>query len=117
MRFVVVLLIICGLFISAVFVGVYSGWFLFPSYFTESLIFISVTTLSLYAFLFRMRHSPMFTQLYLMSMVIKLTGSLAFIFLVILKDKASAPENAILFLLAYIIFTASEVYFLYHQKV
>ena len=67
-------------------------------------------------YLIRVRKPDSFVQLYLLFMVLKFLAYGAFVFILILKDKAGAEANALFFMATYFIFTALEVVFLFFRK-
>jgi O-antigen ligase len=107
----------CGIVVALV-IGVSSALQLNkPSFFVETLILIVVTTLGIYRFLTRSQNSlPLtFTQLYLLTIVIKLLACLAYCVFMTLHDKEGAATNLLFFLLMYVVFTALEVGFLFNK--
>lgn len=107
--------LVAGLF-AAVFAGAEYQWFgTIPSYTVEIIFFLGVTTATIFYFLIRQLQSPSFTQSYLLSIVLKMIGYGAFILMIIFKDKSGAFANALLFIVAYVLFTALEVSFLFKR--
>lgn len=106
--------------IAALYAAVFFGsreqvWTVAPSFSIEIILFLGLSTIVIYFFLTRHSVSPSFTQAYLVSMVLKMLSHAAFILVIILSDKAGAVANALLFLVAYLLFTALEVSFLFHR--
>ena len=90
------------------------GWWLLPGAWREILIFISFITLVVYYKLSKLApgQTAAFAQFYLLSIVLKLTGSLALIFFIVWDNPADAAGNVTLFIISYLLLTFVEVYFL-----
>lgn len=86
-----------------------------PSFLYESLVFLVFSTVLLYAYLDRATKPEFFTQLYLLSMAVKLLAYGAYMLVVILYDKAGATANVLFFIPTYFIFTGIEVGFLFRK--
>jgi len=84
-----------------------------PSFAPEIVLFLGISTIVIFYFLIKHAQSPSFTQAYLVSMVLKMLTYAAFMLVIIFSDKAGAVANAVLFLVAYLLFTALEVGFLF----
>lgn len=115
-RFLIGLLML-ALFISGCLFGALRlGWIgHIPSYYVEILIFVFLTTLILFSYLYRAAPGPHFVQLYLLTMGLKLLGYGAFGLIIILSDREGAASNAALFIITYLAYTALEVAFLYRK--
>ena len=87
-----------------------------PSFLYPSTWLMAFITTVIFIYLYRVEKQAHFVQLYLLSMVIKLIASLAFILLIVLEDRPRAVTNAVYFLTVYAIFTAAEIGFL-HRKI
>ncbi len=81
----------------------------------QTLVLLVLTTSIIYVYLYKARTSAYFTQLYLLTMVVKVLAYCAYILLMVLKDKPAAVENAVFFLVCYFTFTALEIGFLYRK--
>jgi hypothetical protein len=85
-----------------------------PSFTGEILIFVGVTTVILFRYVYR-APSESFVPFYLLTMAVKLLGYGGFAVLIILLDQKNAAPNVILFLVAYGLLTLLEVVFLYRK--
>ncbi|MBX2961075.1 MAG: hypothetical protein KF687_01110 [Cyclobacteriaceae bacterium] len=88
-----------------------------PSFFYQSLILLTASTIGLYLYLLRTRKSQpeFFVQFYLGSIAIKLLAYGAYLGLIIWEDRPGALENVVFFIAVYAVFTALEVGFLWRQ--
>lgn len=86
-----------------------------PSYLNEIVIFIVIATVVIYGYLNRFIDTSYFVQMFLLSMVIKMIASLAFITVIVFKDKVGVELNVALFLALYMLLTAVEIVFLHPQ--
>jgi hypothetical protein len=86
-----------------------------PSWGIPIIIYLAVTTTLIYFFLRRYQGEKL-TQLYLLSITVKILLSCAFVIIFILNDRPGANFNAVFFMIGYIIFTAAEVVFLLLKK-
>jgi hypothetical protein len=83
-----------------------------PSWDVAIVAFLAVTTAGIYMLLYPRRADPeKFTQLYLLSIVVKLLLSAAFA-VVFLLNAEDPSVNTVFFLIAYLLFTGLEVVFL-----
>ena len=87
----------------------------FPSFFYQTLILVPLSTFFIYRYLVRLAKPSLFTQFYLLSMVVKLIAYLAYNLVMVLEDRAGALANVSFFLVLYVIFTILEVAFLYQK--
>ena len=102
--------------VSAVFIGEHYLWFdTIPSYAFEIIFVLGVSTGVIFYFLIKRSKTPSFTQSYLLSIVLKMIGYGSFILVIIFRDKNGAFGNALLFMVAYLLFTALEVGFLFDR--
>jgi len=85
-----------------------------PSFAKESIALLFITNLIIFYYLNRLSRE-IFVQLYLLSMALKILAFAAFILIIILKNRDGAFANVVFFLIAYLIFTALEVAFLYKR--
>jgi len=83
-----------------------------PSYAVEIVVFCGALTWLLVFYLKRYTRTPSFATFFLATLVLKMTGSCAFILAIIILDKPSANGNAMIFVVSYLFFTALEVHFL-----
>lgn len=115
-RFLISLLILALLIYGSLFGALRLGWIdHVPTYYVEVLLFVFLTTLILFSYLYRAAPGAHFVQLYLLTMVLKLLGYAAFGLVIILSDRGGAASNAALFIITYLMFTALEVAFLYRK--
>jgi hypothetical protein len=113
--FIFVTLLVAGL-LTAVYVGEQQHWLTtIPSFAFEIILFLGLSTIVIFYFLIRHVQSPSFTQAYLVSMVLKMLAYAAFILVIIFSDRAGAMRNAVLFMVAYLLFTGLEVGFLFNR--
>jgi len=107
--------LIATLFLALVtWVGSQYGWWILPRALREILIFVLFITLVVFYNLnkLKFRQPQAFTQFYLLSIVLKITGGLALIFFIVWDDPASAAGNVTLFIVSYLTLTFVEVFFL-----
>ena len=90
-------------------------WFAMPSFSLEILLTLFMTTSVIFWFLSRPASAPSFTARYLLSIVCKMLLCGIFVLILIFRDKAGANANAALFIIAYLLFTALEVGFLFKK--
>jgi len=86
-----------------------------PSFFYQTLILVPLSTFFIYRYLVRLAKPSLFTQFYLLSMVVKLIAYLAYNLVMVLEDRTGAIVNVSFFLVLYVIFTILEVVFLYRK--
>lgn len=79
------------------------------------ILFLSIVTIAS-IFIVRKSSPENFTSVYLGTITGKLILSAAFVIIFIKADKAEANYNTVFFLIAYVIFTACEVIFLFLKK-
>ena len=112
--FIIVAFVLAVLSPSAVKFLHANGWIeAIPSFLYESAILMAFITTVIFVYLYRSRKTSHFTQLYLLSMVVKLITALVFIVAIVVIDRAGAVANAVYFMVLYFVFTAVEVGFLY----
>jgi hypothetical protein len=87
-----------------------------PTFFFQTLIFLSISTSVLYIYLYKFDKPDFFIQLYLLTMAVKFVAYGAYTFVMILDDKVGAVQNVAWFMIVYLNFTALEIIFLYRQK-
>jgi hypothetical protein len=98
----------------------YAGRTLFetpPSWDIGIVTFLAITTVAIYLFLYRKNDPEKFTQIYLLSITVKLLVSCVFVIIFIVTDRAGADFNAVFFMAGYVIFTTLEVVFLLLKKI
>lgn len=96
--------------------GYHQGWIpQIPSFLYETTLFVIFTTALIFIYLYRSDNASFFVQLYLLSMAVKLLAYFAYNLIMILDDRRGAVINVMYFLLAYFIFTAVEIGFLYKK--
>jgi hypothetical protein len=116
-RFLAALLFLTFLLAGSVLGARHLGWLAeLPSYFFEILVFVSLTTLVLYSYLYKVPPGKQFVQYYLLTMILKLLGYGAFGFVIIILDRPGAASNSLFFIVTYVAFTALETIFLYQKS-
>ena len=80
----------------------------------QTLIFLFLTTAGLYHFLLKTKQDrpDYFVQIYLLTMVVKIIASSAYLFVMVL-GLANPALDVVFFMGVYIVFTALEIAFLY----
>ena len=86
-----------------------------PSFFYQTLIFLTFGTAIMFRYLYRINKPETFVQLYLLMMVVKILAFGAYAFFIVLKDRAGAAYNIVFFMICYFIFTALEIAFLFQK--
>ncbi|MEO7988291.1 MAG: hypothetical protein ABI663_02040 [Chryseolinea sp.] len=87
----------------------------FPSFFYQTLIFLTFGTGLMFRYLYRINKPEMFVQFYLFMMVVKILAFGAYAFFIVLKDRVGATYNIVFFMICYFIFTALEIAFLFRK--
>jgi hypothetical protein len=97
--------------------GVSQSFSILPSFFYQSLVLLTLSTIGLYYYLVRIRKNrpDFFVHFYLASIAIKLLAYGAYLALIIWEDRPGALENVVFFIAVYAVFTALEVGFLWRQ--
>ena len=94
------------------------GWFTTknaqPSFLVLIIAVLAVATWIVYLSILKTKPED-FIKNYLLTIVVKIIVGGVFIFVLIFLDKDGAEENAILFMVSYLIFTALEVVFLFRK--
>lgn len=118
LRFFISILITTLLLALITWVGSHQGWWALPNSWIEILFFILFITLVIYYNLnkLKFRQPEAFTQFYLLSIVLKMVGSLALIFFIVWDNPAEAIGNVILFIVSYLTLTFLEVFFLLRRS-
>jgi hypothetical protein len=103
--------------VVAVILGVSQSFSALPSFFYQSLVLLTASTIGLYFYLLRVRKDrpDFFVHFYLVSIAIKLLAYGAYLALIIWEDRPGALENVVFFIAVYAVFTALEVGFLWRQ--
>jgi hypothetical protein len=83
-----------------------------PSFFYPTVILLAFSTILIFKYLYKQEGSQ-FTKFYLLLMMVKLVAYLAYNLVIVLQDSAGAVGNVLAFLLLYLIYTATEIAFLY----
>lgn len=88
-----------------------------PSYFYESLVLLFLGTTGIYFFLIdiKKQRPEYFTQLYLATLIVKILAYGAYVLYVVWDDQLQASNNALVFMVTYLLFTAAEIFFLYRK--
>jgi hypothetical protein len=86
-----------------------------PSFLDETTWLVSFITTIIFIYLYRSGKGSYFTQLYLLSMAIKLMACLAYNLIMVMEDGPGSIENVLYFLAVYSLFTAVEIAFLYRR--
>jgi hypothetical protein len=115
LKFLITLTVAAGIVWGFVVYGSQQAFFVRPSFFVPTLIFLAFATILIYFYLYTVDKPAHFVQLYLLTMAVKLLAALAFCFFMISRDKASAVGNIVFFMCTYFLFTAIEIGFLYHR--
>lgn len=117
LRFFIAILTLTLSFFAALYFGQSRGWIpTLPTFSYEILLFLAASTLFIFYVLIKRLDAASFIQSYLISIVLKLLVGGGFIFVLIYLDGNGAVANTALFILAYILFTALEVGFLFSKK-
>jgi len=85
-----------------------------PEFLYQTLIFLFLATAGLYRFLIRTKQErpDYFVQLYLLTLVVKILSSSAYLFVIVIRQPDPALD-VIFFMGVYFVFTALEITFLY----
>jgi hypothetical protein len=85
-----------------------------PEFLYQTLIFLFLTTIGLYRFLVKTKQErpDYFVQLFLLTLVVKLVASSAYLF-VVAQSQADPAPDIVFFMGVYIVFTGLEIGFLY----
>ena len=86
-----------------------------PSFFYQTLIFLSFGTGLIFRYLYRINKPDTFVQFYLVMMVVKMLAFGAYAFFIVLEDRVGATYNIVFFLICYFIFTVLEIAFLFQK--
>lgn len=86
-----------------------------PSFFYQTLIFLTFGTGLMFRYLYRINKPDTFVQFYLFMMVVKILAFGAYAFFIVLKDRPGSTYNIVFFLICYFIFTALEIAFLFQK--
>ena len=115
LKFLVYLFLLTTLVVTSVYIGHLQGFFPFPTYGWEIIFYMTFSTALVVNILQKKSGPVLFTQLYILTIVIKImTGSILILF-IIYTDRQGGFRNAILFITTYILYTILEVTFLYRK--
>jgi hypothetical protein len=119
LRFIISVFMATILLALITWTGFKQGAWILPTYWIEILFFVLFITLVIYYNLNKLRSKQpdVFTQFYLLSIVLKMLGGLSLIFFIVWDDPPSAAGNITLFILSYLILTFLEVLFLVRRSV
>lgn len=95
--------------------GSHYHYFGLPSFFYHTVIFLLFSTGFIFVYLYRDNNPATFLRSYLLTMVVKILAYLAFVLIMIIKDRAGAFGNVVFFMTVYFIFTGLEIGFLFHK--
>jgi hypothetical protein len=98
--------------------GSQQGWWALPTSWIEILFVILFISIVIFYKLDNLKASQpeVFTQFYLLSIVVKMIGSLALIFFIVWDDPTSAAGNVVIFIISYLTLTFLEVFFLLRRS-
>ncbi len=120
MRFVVAMLLSLIALIAALWFGSQQLWWSIPSYAVECIVLLLTVTVILFFYLktIQRKQPGIFVQFYLLSISLKLIAGLFFLGAIFLLDEGgkAGAGDAVLFLIAYSLFTGIEVFFLLSRK-
>lgn len=118
LRFIVSVSIASLLLALITWTGSQQGWWALPTSWIEILFFIQFITLVIYYNLNKLntRQPEAFTQFYLLSIVLKMFGSLGLIFFIVWNAPSAAAGNVTLFIVSYLTLTFLEVFFLLRRS-
>jgi len=114
-KFIATLLVIACFLIALVLFGTHRNWISTPSFLYQTIVFVTFTTTVIFGYLYRVATASLFVQLYLLTMVVKVLAYGAYSYFMIMSDEHGARINVAFFLLSYLIFTATEIAFLYRR--
>lgn len=115
-RFLASLVLTSALLTGSLLMAIRIGWMSgMPTFFIEIVVFLFLSTLGLYGFLLKASGGKNFIQVYLLTMVVKILAYAAFGLIVVYRDPEGAPSNVGIFAIAYLVFTALEIGFLYRK--
>jgi amino acid transporter len=117
-RYLIVMLTVLSLLLGAVWFGNAQDWWTLPHMWIQVLVFLFIVTLIIGFNLIRIRKNQpqVFVQFYLLSISVKMVAGLALIFFLVWDNPAQVASVATLFMVAYILFTGVEVFFLINQN-
>lgn len=115
LRFILLALLLGASLLGILAWGINQSWWTFPSFATETTIFLLVVHVAGYHFVTRQwkQHPTDFVKIYLGLTVLRILFFGIFVFLVIWLDAAGSTSNALYFLVSYFLFTILEVVALY----
>jgi hypothetical protein len=113
-RFYVALLFLTLLMCGAVEVGYQQAWFNRPSFAWEIIVILALFTGFIF-FKLNKTQSQNFAQIYLLTIVLKILFGGILIAFILFMDAQMAVENALVFIISYLLFTSLEVFFLFRK--
>jgi hypothetical protein len=114
-RFLLLTLLLGTIILSSAYAGASLGWFVIPSFLWQIVTFLTICSSLIFYFLFKKAGGSSFTQYYLLTVVSKICGFGAFMLIIIFLAGKGAPENVVLFMISYCLFTALEVGLLFKK--
>jgi hypothetical protein len=119
LRFFISVLITALLLALLTWAGAHQEWWALPASWMEILFFVLFITLVIFYNLHKLksRQPEAFTQFYLFSIVLKMTGGLALIFFIVWDNPSAAAGNVTFFIASYLALTFVEVFFLLRRSV
>jgi hypothetical protein len=87
-----------------------------PDFLYQTIIFLFLATAGLYRFLLKTKQErpDYFVQLYLLTLVVKIIASSAYLFVMVVGQPEPA-RDVVFFMAVYFVFTALEIAFLYRR--
>jgi len=86
-----------------------------PSFLYPTTWLVALITAVVFVYLYRLNRPRVFTQFYLLSLVIKMVAALAYCLIIVLKHPSGAVVNVVFFLVLYFLFTTLEIALLYRK--
>ena len=88
-----------------------------PSFFYQTVILVFLGTAGIYFYLVDIKkHRPEhFVQLYMATLIAKMLAYGAYVLFVVWDDPNQAANNALVFMVTYLVFTTAEIFFLYRK--
>jgi hypothetical protein len=110
-RVIFYLLLSAALVAAVIIAGNFLAWWNMPTYWIEILAVNFFITVVLYAYLLKVQtqEPQIFTQFYLLSIVLKMVGGLTLITYIVWDAPGEAIGNVVTFISSYFIFTIVEV--------
>lgn len=88
-----------------------------PSYFYQTIVLLLLGTAGIYFYLadIKKQRPDYFIPLYIATLFAKLLAYGGYMLFVVMDDKPNATNNALIFMITYLVFTALETFFLYRK--